>query len=236
MTRRLIPILAVTFVALRATPVTAIKHGSGRAVTGHPEAVLIAARNAHAHQALTGCGVLITPRAVLTAAHCAANFDAWEVAAPHGKPPRSRVREARVHPKYQPGRKEYDLAVLILDEPIDTGKELPDLHGDDLLPIETKLAVVGRDMKAKPRAAELFQATVTLVADRTNANVYGGVPRVCEPGDSGGPVYVAGKGSVVVAIVGGVMEESRANVPTDIYVPITRASREWILRQVPKPD
>src|SRR5262249_13318769 len=142
--------------------------------------------------------------------------------------------EARIHPKYRPGQKEFDLAVLILDEAVDIDKPFPTLHDGELLPIETKLNVIGRVANGKVSGDRLFQAVVTLVANRSNANVYGGNPHVCEHGDSGGPVFVAGKANEVVAIVSGGLQESRANVPTDIFVPITRASREWILRQVPK--
>jgi secreted trypsin-like serine protease len=231
---RLIPWLFITLALSLPLRALAIKHNPIREATGHVEAVLVTAQNTRTHKTLHGAGVLIAPRAVLTAAHCAADFDSWIVIAPVAKSRRVRVREARVHPKYQPGLKEQDLAILILEEPIDTRIPLPNLRGSDLLPIETKLTIVGRVANGKVSGDRLFQASVTLVADRSNANVYGGIPQVCEHGDSGGPVYVAGKPNEIVAVVGGVLEESRANVPTDIFVPITRASREWILRQAPK--
>lgn len=219
---------------LLAAPAAAVKHNPPRAATGHPEAVLVTAQNARTRKTLYGSGVLIAPRAVLTAAHCVADFEAWVVAAPHGRPRQARAREARAHPKYQRGQKDNDLAVLVLDEAVDTGKPLPALRGGDLLPLETKLTVVGCVANGKVAGDRLYQATVALVGYRSNGNVYGGNPQVCEPGDSGGPVYVAGKGGEVVAVIGGVLEESRANAPTDIYVPISRANREWILRQIPK--
>src|SRR4029077_16659560 len=78
----------------------AIKQKPAREAAGHAEAVLVTAQNARTHKTLHGAGVLIAPRAVLTAAHCAAEFDSWIVMAPAARSQRVRVREARVHPKY----------------------------------------------------------------------------------------------------------------------------------------
>jgi secreted trypsin-like serine protease len=215
--------------------VRAIKRKPSQEISDHPEIVLVAARNSRTRLAGLSSGTLIAPHAVLTAAHGVAPFDTLAVTAPYvkGGPVRSAVKAVHIHPHYRDQPLENDLAVLILREPIRVGRKCPTLHAGDLLPLETKLAVVGRVDNGRISQTRLFRTDVTLVAYRGNTNVYGGNPQVVEEGDSGGPVFVHGKEQEIVAVVSGNVAASRANVPTDVYTPISRRNRDWILRQVP---
>lgn len=213
----------------------AIKQKKSQEVSEHPEVVLIAARNSRTRQGGLCSGALIAPHAVLTAAHGVAPFDTLVVTAPYVKdgPVRSPVQAVHTHPHAKDRPLENDLAVLILREPIRLGRKCPSLHAGDLLPLETKLLVVGRVDNGRVSQAKLFRTGVTLVAYRGNTNVYGGHPQVVEEGDSGGPVFVQGKEQEIVAVVSGNIAASRSNVPTDVYTPISRRNRDWVLRQIP---
>ncbi len=233
--RRIVPVLVLLFLVGSFSEVRAIKRHPSREVRDHPEVVLVAARNSRTRLAGLSSGTLIAPHAVLTAAHGVAPFDTLVVTAPYvkGGPVRSPVKAVHVHPHYKDHPLENDLAVLILREPIRVGRKCPGLRVGDLLPLETKLFVVGRVDNGRVSQARLFRTGVTLVAYRSNTNVYGGNPQVVEEGDSGGPVFVQGKEQEVVAVVSGNIAASRANVPTDVYTPISRRNRDWILRQIP---
>ena len=230
----LIPLVAVG--GFLAPPeALAIKQKKSQEVSDHPEVVLIAARNSRTRQGGLCSGALIAPHAVLTAAHGVASFDTLAVTAPYVKdgPVRSAVKAVYVHPHAKDRPLENDLAVLILREPIRVGRKCPSLHAGDLFPLETKLLVVGRVDNGRVSQARLFRTGVTLVAYRGNTNVYGGHPQVVEEGDSGGPVFVQGKEQEIVAVVSGNIAASMSNVPTDVYTPISRRNRDWILRQIP---
>jgi secreted trypsin-like serine protease len=218
--------------------VQAIKHKPSSEARGHPEAVLITSRNSRAKVETTCSGALIAPNVVLTAAHCVDHFDQRDVLAPYAKKEANRAttKTARVHPDFKRGRYENDLAVLILDRPIDIGAKFPTIHGGNLLRIDTRLVVVGRVDNGTSAKDKLFLAPATLVAFPDNVNVYGGNPQVIERGDSGGPLFVAGKEQEIAAIVSGYLNFSRWNVPTDLYVPLDAKKKEWVQRQIPKPD
>jgi secreted trypsin-like serine protease len=216
----------------------AIKHKPSTEARGHPEAVLITSRNSRTKVETTCTGTLIAPNVVLTAAHCVDHFDQWEVVAPYGKKDanRSTTKTARAYPDFKRGRYENDMAVLILDRPIDIGGKFPTLYGGNLHRIDTRLVVIGRVDNGTSARDKLFRAQVSLVAFPDNVNVYGGNPQVIERGDSGGPIFVAGKEQEITAIVSGYLNFSRWNVPTDLYVPLTTKKTEWIQRQIPKQD
>jgi len=80
-----------------------------------------------------------------------------------------------------------------------------------------------------------MRATVTLIPFPGNINIYGGHPQTVEAGDSGGPIYVTGsKDRILVGIVSGNLGGTRANVSTDIFVPISEENVAWIRRQIPR--
>jgi len=201
--------------------------------------VLIVARGAHPARACLSCGVLVSSTAVLTVAHGVAGFETWEVTAPYarGETKKAAGKLLRVHPNYRPNGPEnypeYDLAVLILDGPIDIGANLPTLPGNEMHPINTPLLVVGRSGLGQASGQKMFGAYVTLVAVPNNINLYGGHPSVCRPGDSGGPVYLTQNKHQLVAVVAQHRGFSRANVPTDIFVPLSGRTRNWIAEQLP---
>jgi secreted trypsin-like serine protease len=215
----------------------AIKQRTSREVSRHPEAVLVSGRNSKTGAVTVCSGALISSRAVLTAAHCAVGFDSWKVLAPYarGGPAAAASSDARVHPQHEVGQYENDLAVLILDKDIAIEGSFPGLNGGNLLPIETRLLVIGRVGKSSRPGPRLFAEEVTRVAFPGNIHVYGAHPQVTEKGDSGGPVYTSGKEQEIVAVVSGFAEFERGQAPLDLYVPITSRNRDWILRQLPGP-
>jgi secreted trypsin-like serine protease len=213
----------------------AIKRKPYKEANDHPEAVLIRSRNSKNQEEARGSGILLAPRVVLTAAHGVERYDRWEVTAPYAKngPVQTASRTARIHPLYKVDPVANDLAVLLLDDDIDIDRTYPALHDGDLYPINTHLLVVGRVDNGALSRKQLFKTVVALVPFPGNTNLYGGHPQVVEEGDSGGPVYIAGKEQAVVALVSGNLQASRGNVPTDVYIPISRKNRGWILRQLP---
>jgi len=214
----------------------AIKQRPPREAATHPEAVLIMAKDSQHSRTCVSCGVLLAPTVVLTVAHGVSGFETWQVKAPYARRETDQAagKMLRVHPDYKPGNAEADLAILILDRPIQIEGDWPSLPGADLYPLETPLAIVGRVAEGKISTEHLFEASSTLVAVRGDTNIYGGHPSLCELGDSGGPVYLARHEHQLVGLLCGSLGFSRANVPTDIYVPLGGRNKDWIASQLPR--
>jgi len=162
------------------------------------------------------CGVLIAPRTVLTVAHGVYGSKNAEKVVVCDIP----AKAVTIHPKYKPGDFENDLAIVLLSNDIPntaSNGTFPALHEGSLLPIGTPLRI-------RYRAGE---RRATLTSIRTNLDLYGGFPSTCTHGDSGAPVYSQDK-KKIVALVAGYLEWSRANVATDVLVPISGRDKAWI--------
>jgi hypothetical protein len=197
----------------------------------YPEAVHITARHSVTGAKGKCSGVLIAPALVLTAAHSVRGFDTWEVHAPYVKAQvkSASVKSARVHPESRRDPLSNDIAVLVLDRAIPLEGGYPKLFDGDLLPLDSRVLVVGRVSNGVIAEDRFFKAPSSVVAFPANTNVYGGHPQIVEEGDSGGPVYLPNGEHVVVGIVSGHLSASRANVRTDGFAPIHRGNRQWLL-------
>lgn len=227
----LLGLLAVAVGLLSGGRAGAIKREPAVEATKYGKAgVLIRARKQNSGEAGSFTGVLLAPRVVLTVAHGVVGFERWEVTAPHvkGGPAQSPVRESQVFPSGQVRHFEEDLAILILEKPIDPGVAFPQPYAGRLLPIDSPLALVGRVSNGTVSAKQLYEAAATRVAFPANTNVYGCLPRTTEPGDSGGPVFVRDEPGVVVGVISGYYSGSRRFVATDLLIPIYSKNVEWI--------
>lgn len=225
---------AVIVMTFALTPAAgAIDGKAARPATPRPELVLIAAESESGPPAL-GCGVLVHPRAVLTAAHVAEKRTRFALTLPHAKPKAisATATVSHLHPEYSRGDPDGDLAVIVLDTPLDIGGPLPTLHDGPLLRLDAGLTVVGRVSDGRPTNA-FVEAAVDIVPFPARANVYGGFPRRAQPGDSGGPVYDAARPDVLAGVVSGFQPWSRRQVPVDAYMPLGKKSAKWARGRFP---
>ena len=200
-------------------------------------------------------GVLISPTAVLTAAHCVRTpssrirrLRSVRVGNPKGKTQRVSVSKVYVHPQFAPPYPErgYDLAVIILKKPIKTHRPIPlATKAEDPRKQGTKIQVFGFGLTEKGR--RIVRSKWLRVATLEYLSPFGcfhgpvkkmAKTRICIaslsagicPGDSGGPAIIKTKRGPVVFGISSITINRRQCSDNQAVVGRVSASRKWIMK------
>ncbi len=199
----------------------------GERATGYPESVLVDMMRV-THRAAYCSGVLVAPRVVLTAGHCVFGFDSWRITAPFASGQTATANRGVTYDWDEVSEivnpSEHDLGLVFLDTPI-VLDGYPDI-ADQPLDIGADVVNVGRIRDGHFSREQLFVSLPLPVTEAAGAGFaydYFALD-VIEPGDSGGPDFIASTHTLVAVNSGsGAGHEILARV--DLLAP-------WLRQQV----
>ena len=200
---------------------------AGVSAERYPESVLVDMMRV-THRAAYCSGVLIAPRVVLTAGHCVFGFDGWRITAPFASGQTATAARGvtydwdEVTEIVNPA--EHDLGLVFLDTPI-VLQSYPAMT-EAPLDLGAYVVNVGRIHDGRLSREQLYVGHPLPVTDAAGAGFaydYFALD-VIEPGDSGGPAFLASTHTLVAVNSGaGLGREVLARV--DLLAP-------WVRQQV----
>jgi Trypsin len=178
----------------------------GKPATDYPEAVLLEMKqNGQLKEACSGS--LIAPQVVLTAGHCAVGFDSWHVRAPFaGAAPQDSTDAATFDydtDSQQVEPSQHDVALIFLSTPI-VIPTYPTI-ASSALAAGQQVVNVGRINNGQLSNSALYVSKpITVQSASSLGYTFDYMSnQIIEPGDSGGPDFVAGTHTLIAVNSGG---------------------------------